>query len=189
MIIGNKVFIRSIEQDDIPEVYKWSNDFELKGLFDFTIDFPSYNELICRFDEENAGQAEINFIIVEKETKKPIGICRLKDIDYINKKCICSLYIGDSESRDKGFGTEAMKLLMKFGFEDLNLNRLGLWVFDFNKRAIKCYKRCGMKVEGIMREGVYRNGKYHDVYFMGILRHEYDEMIKGGNEECLEASM
>jgi RimJ/RimL family protein N-acetyltransferase len=88
-----------------------------------------------------------------------------------------------------GYGTEAMRLIMKFVFEDLNLNRLGLWVFDFNKRAIKSYKKCGMKVEGIMREGVFRDGKYHDVYFMGILKSEYEEMAKEGREECSEAIM
>jgi len=74
---------------------------------------------------------------------------------------------------------------MKYAFDDLNLNRIGTWVFDFNKGAIKCFKRCGMKVEGIMRDGVYRNGKYHDVYFMGVLKSEYLSMSKGGrNEEC-----
>jgi len=189
MIVGNNVLIRSVEQEDLPHIYNWYNDFELKELFDFVINFKSFEELTEQFNQYQNSHNIIDFTIVEKETKMPVGRCMLTDIDYVNKKSLCSLYIGDSKSRDKGYGTEAMILLMKFAFHDLGLNRLGLWVFDYNKRAIKCYKRCGMKVEGILREGVYRNGKYHDMYLMGILRNEYDELIKEVSGGCSEESM
>lgn len=189
MIVGNKVLIRSVEQEDLPHIYNWSNDFELKELFDFVVSFTSFEELANQFNSRLCEENIIDFTVVERETKMPVGRCMLTDIDYVNRKSLCSLYIGDSKSRDKGYGTEAMILLMKFAFEDLGLNRLGLWVFDYNKRAIKCYKRCGMKVEGILREGVYRNGKYHDMYLMGILRNEYDEIIKEVISGCSEASM
>jgi len=189
MIVGNKIIIRRVEKEDLPEIHKWASDFEIKELFDLTIDFSSYQKLISNFNADEKNDNCCDFTIIEKETKNPVGKCSLTDVDYVNRKSLCTLYIGDNESSDKGYGTEAMYLLMKFAFEDLNLNRLGLWVFDFNKRAIKCYKRCGMKVEGIMRDGVYRNGKYHDMYFMGILSQEYYDMIKGGTEECSEANM
>lgn len=189
MIMGDKVLIRPVEEGDLPEIHKWSNDFELKGLFDFIINFTSYEDLTKIHNDMEECKNNIEFTIVEKETKKPVGKCALMDIDLISKKSLCSLYIGDSSCREKGYGSEGMKLLMEFAFCDLNLNRLGLSVFDFNKRAIKSYKKCGMKVEGIIREGVYRNGKYHDIYFMGILKSEYEEMIKGGNLECSEGNM
>lgn len=189
MITGNRVLIRGIEYEDLPQVYRWSNDQEIKELFDPIIEFLSFDEFVDRFNKTGKSKEHMDFTIVETETKKPIGICTLKDIDYINKNSLCTLYIGDADSRDKGYGSEAMKLLLEFAFKDLNLKRVGLWVFDFNKMAIKCYKKCGMKVEGIMRDGVYRNGNYHDMYFMGILRHEYEEISDGGNEECSEENM
>lgn len=189
MIIGHKVFIRAVEEEDLPDIHKWSNDFELMELFDFKINFINYDALIQKVSADESREDQISFTIAENETKRPVGKCMLTEIDYSNKRCLCSLYIGDMESREMGYGTEAMQLLMKFVFEDLNLNRLGLWVFDFNKRAIKSYKKCGMKVEGIMREGVFRDGKYHDVYFMGILKNEYAEIIGEGREECSEAIM
>lgn len=185
MIVGSKVFIRAVEKEDLERFQLWSNDFQLKELFDFVIDFTNDESLVCDYVGNGDFGSNIYFTIVEIDTKKPVGRCTLSDIDYVNKKCNCSLYIGDVASQNKGYGTEAMRLLMKYAFDDLNLNRIGTWVFDFNKGAIKCFKRCGMKVEGIMRDGVYRNGKYHDVYFMGVLKSEYLSMSKGGrNEEC-----
>ncbi|KPU46380.1 spermidine N(1)-acetyltransferase [Oxobacter pfennigii] len=189
MIVGSKVYIRRMEKEDIAAIHKWSNDVELKELYDMVMDFKSYDELMDKFYTRQDNENSVDFTIIEKDSKKPVGRCLLTDIDYINKKCTCSVFIGDKESRDKDYGAEAMSLLLKFAFEDLNVNRVGLWVFDYNKRAIKTYKSCGMKVEGIMREGVYRNGKYHDVYHMGILRSEYEELAKGGSDECLEESM
>jgi len=189
MIIGENILIRVVEEEDLPEIHKWSNDFELMEFFDFIINFTSFDQLTKKYNEMESNSDNTNFIIIEKETKKPVGQCQFTEMDFINKKSLCSLYIGDRDSMDKGYGTEAMKLMMKIGFEDLNLNRLGLWVFDFNKKAIKSYKKCGMKVEGIMREGVYRDGKYHDIYFMGILKSEYEEIVKGGSIECSEANM
>lgn len=189
MVIGEKVLIRAVEDEDLPYIHKWFNDFELMELFDFKINFINYNELAYKAGQSDCSEVCIYFTIAERDTKKPVGRCSLTDIDFSNKKCLCSLYIGDESSREKGYGTEAMYLLMKFAFEDLDLNRLGTWVFDYNKRAIKSYKKCGMKVEGIMREGVYRDGKYHDVYFMGILKNEYMEGVKGGRSECSEGIM
>lgn len=189
MIIGQKVFIRAVEIEDLPDIHKWSNDFEIMEQYNFKINFTNF-EGSARVIHDNSGREDcLDFTIVERETKKPVGKCSLTEIDYSNKKCLCTIYIGDAECRENGYGTEALYLLMRFVFDDLGFNRMGLWVFDFNKRAIKGYKRCGMKVEGIMREGVYRNGMYHDVYFMGILRNEYVELAREGGVECSEANM
>jgi RimJ/RimL family protein N-acetyltransferase len=184
MVVGDNVFLRPLQEGDLPEIYKWNNDFELKELFDSIIHFRSSECLKKDFEAHLGDTSTMEFTIVEKDTKKTVGRCTLYDVDFINRKCLCKLYIGDRESRDKGYGTESMLLLMKLVFHNLNLNRLGLWVFDFNKRAIKSYKKCGMKVEGIMREGIYRNGRYHDIYLMGILKQEYTGMIGEGEKNA-----
>jgi RimJ/RimL family protein N-acetyltransferase len=189
MISGDKVLIRAVETGDLQYYNIWSGDLELMELFSFVIDFSIHNESRGRYEPNDGLLSTINFTIVEKDGRKPIGKCSIEEIDYVNKKCTCRMYIGDKNSRDKGYGTESMKLLMEYAFNDLNLNRMGLWVFDFNKRAMRCFKKCGFKVEGIMREGLYRDGRYHDVYFMGILRDEYEEMLKRGDDGCLEENM
>ena len=85
----------------------------------------------------------------------------------------CGIFIGDKNEQGKGYGTEAMKLLLGYGFNTLNLNRLDLKVNDFNSRAIKCYQNLGFVEEGRMREASFVNGKYHDQILMSILRKEW----------------
>lgn len=182
MFSGKSVLIRPVEREDLESIFNWSGDFEINETSSFSIDFPGKDEIAERLEKNIAGQVTVEFAIVEKESKKIIGECIIADLDYTNKKCLCSIYIGDAENRDKGYGTESLKLIMRFVFYDLGLNRMGLWVFDFNKRAMRCFKKCGMKVEGIMRDGVYRDGRYHDVYFMGILKNEYEEMASRGDD-------
>jgi RimJ/RimL family protein N-acetyltransferase len=189
MVIGNKVVLRAVEKEDLTRFFKWSDDYEFKRYYNFTIDFGNYDEAVDNFYKGRSLQNTAEFSILDKSNKILIGRCMLTDIDLINKKSMCMMYIDDRNCRDSGYGTEAMRLLMKFAFEDLGLNRLGAWVFDFNKYAIRCFKNCGMKVEGIMREGIYRDGKYQDVYFMGVLKNEYVEVVSGGDSVCLEENM
>lgn len=188
MIGGEKVSLRAVEREDIEYFYRWSNDTELRGLFGSAMVFCSRDQVREGF-EDHGNPLNMYFTIVENDAKKPVGGCSLNDIDYINRSAVCSLYIGDRDNRGKGLGTEAMLLLERFAFMDLGLNRIGSKVFDFNNIAIRCYKSCGMKVEGIMRENLYRDGKWHDVYFMGILKREYEETIEGGDRICSEGNM
>ena len=78
----------------------------------------------------------------------------------------------------KGYGEDAMRILMRLAFEKLRLNRLSLRVFDFNHRAIACYEKCGFKREGVLREDHFAEGRFHDVIVMAILRSEYDALRK-----------
>ena len=79
--------------------------------------------------------------------------------------------------RGKGYGSEAIRVLQKFAFEELNLNRIELDVYDFNVRAHKCYLKCGFKEEGRMRQKLFRNGQFRDVIKMAILKEEYEELF------------
>jgi RimJ/RimL family protein N-acetyltransferase len=85
------------------------------------------------------------------------------------------MFIGDEKNRSKGYGTEAIRLGIKYGFEVLNLNNIELKVYDFNERALNTYKKAGFKEYGRRRQAYYLNGKYHDVICMDILREEYYE--------------
>jgi RimJ/RimL family protein N-acetyltransferase len=76
----------------------------------------------------------------------------------------------------KGFGTEALKLIVDYGFKVLNPNRIELTVFDFNERSFKCYKKIGFKEEGTLRQKRYKNGRYCDEIVMSILRDDGNRM-------------
>ena len=110
-------------------------------------------------------------------TNKIVENCGIEKIDYINRTGILGIFIGQEEARNKGYGKETVKLLLDFGFNYLNLHSIELKVMSFNKRAIKCYEKCGFKEVGRRREAYFLNGKYHDVIEMDIIRREFKENI------------
>jgi RimJ/RimL family protein N-acetyltransferase len=83
--------------------------------------------------------------------------------------------IGDLKMASKGLGTEAIRLMLDYGFRTLNLHRIELFVHDFNERAQKAYKKLGFVEEGRKREALYSDGKYHDEILMAILKEEWME--------------
>ena len=95
-------------------------------------------------------------------------------MDWKNSFCTVGIFLG-KPFWNKGYGTDAMKTLVNFIFNEMSLNKIRLFVFEFNKRAVRSYEKSGFKVEGTLREQIFRNGKFYDVYVMGILRREWKE--------------
>jgi RimJ/RimL family protein N-acetyltransferase len=112
-------------------------------------------------------------IIDELSLGKHIGNCGLHNIDWKNRVTEVGIMIGEKEYQGKGYGTEAMELLLKYGFETVNLNRIQLHVYDFNIRAIKSYTKIGFIEEGRMRQAQFKNGKYCDMILMSMLHEEW----------------
>ena len=91
-----------------------------------------------------------------------------------NNQCgLLAIGIGEEKFRSKGYGTDALRLILRYAFFELNLNRVGLDVISYNKRAVRAYEKVGFKVEGTMRESVLRDGHKYDRIIMSILRNEY----------------
>jgi RimJ/RimL family protein N-acetyltransferase len=114
------------------------------------------------------------FVIADSLTEAYIGEVILDPIDWKNRVGRIAIVIGSTELMGNGYGTEAMKLLIAFAFNEMNLNRLELEFYDFNERAHRCYLACGFREEGRLRERLYRNGRYVDVIQMGILRADWE---------------
>jgi RimJ/RimL family protein N-acetyltransferase len=103
-----------------------------------------------------------------------IGNCGAFGIDWVNRSAELGIMIGDKANWNRGCGAEAMTLMLKHGFETLNLNRIFLRVYSNNPRAIRSYEKTGFKLEGTLREAVFKHGRYDDVHFMSVLRSEWD---------------
>lgn len=170
-IEGEKVYLSPMNLEDIEKYVKWMNDFS-------TTDGLGSSSKVTTFESErawlinNMDKKEQQFAIVLKETDKLIGNCGFVDINHLHQKGEVGLFIGEEENRSKGYGTEALSLLVEYGFNYLNLKNIMLKVFSFNKRAIKSYEKIGFKVFGKRTEVYYLNGKWYDEYFMEILRKE-----------------
>ena len=118
---------------------------------------------------EKESTKEFMFAIINKETDQLLGNIGLHHLDYKNGNASLGIFLGDEENLGKGYGSEAIKLLISFTFNDLRLHNIMLTVYDFNERAIKAYRKCGFKEFGRRHEARFFNGKYHDIIYMEII--------------------
>jgi RimJ/RimL family protein N-acetyltransferase len=162
--------------EDIEIYHGWRNDIEVMKSTAPFLDIYQIEETEEFVNQVILGsQSSKSYIIVEKESNKPIGITSLINIDYKNRNAECIIDIGDKTSWGKGYGTEALKLLLDYSFLEMNLHKVSLRVFSFNNRAIKLYEKIGFQHEGRSRESIFREGKWHDIIHMSILQKEYIE--------------
>ena len=116
------------------------------------------------------------FAVRDKNDNKLVGVTGFENILWNNGTAVIYIGIGDSLSRGKGFGSEALSLTLEFGFQELNLHRIQLNVLSYNKPAVKLYEKLGFKKEGTYREFIHRDGKRYDMYLYGILRPEWEDI-------------
>lgn len=172
MIIGNKVKLRALIEDDIERLRNWRNMPEL-FLYHFS-PFPiSQMEQKHWFETYTSGGRQTVFII-ETEKELPIGYTLIKDLDHKNQCAEVGLYLSP-EFQEQGYGKDAFHTLMKFCFHQLNLHRLMLEVFEFNERAVQMYKKLGFQVEGTLRDAYFCENKFHNILIMSILHDEFKE--------------
>lgn len=165
-LVGQKVYLSPMCIEDAETYTKWLNDLSV------TENLGTPGRMITVNGERewiNKNQ-DIIFAIVKAEDDTLIGNCGFNIIDQVRQCAEVGIFIGDGENHYKGYGTEAMKLLVDFGFDYLNLNNILLKVFAFNEGAISCYKKVGFKEIGRRRQAYYLKGKYHDEVFMDIIR-------------------
>jgi RimJ/RimL family protein N-acetyltransferase len=178
MIEGKKVRIRAYEKTDIDEVLKWINDPEVTATLMLRYPVSRYQEE--KWIERALDPANERNKVYALETKDGIylGGIGLHNISWESGNAEAGIVIGKKEYWNKGYGTDAMMTLLDFAFNQMNLHRVYLRVYEFNPRGIKSYEKCGFKKEGVLRDDRYNGGEYHDTIIMGILKEEYEKMTK-----------
>lgn len=181
MYTGKKVRLREYRKEDIKQAQNYVNDPDINSLISPSIPYPFTLEDEQKwFEDLSATKDTYSFAIETLEDKKYIGGCGINHIDWKNSVATVGIFIGDKDYLGKGYGTDAMNILIKFIFEQVNINKIKLHVFSFNIRAIKSYEKCGFKQEGVLRQEVFRNGQYHDDIVMGLLKEEYCKTNENG---------
>jgi len=120
--------------------------------------------------------SSITFAIVLRDGHHLIGTTGLGKIHTTNRSAEFGIAIGDVDCHNQGYGTEAARLVLRYGFEELNLNRIELTVLANNPRAIRAYEKAGFQHEAVARQAVYRHGRYEDLLRMAILRERWDQL-------------
>ena len=179
-IIGKKIYLRGIEKDDLSgNMSQWPNDPEITHYMvmgavpNSGVIYCSWNTLEEEYEQLRQSENDVVFAIVDKESDKLMGIIGLYGISWIPRLAELRIVIGEKDYWGKGYGTEAIKLVVEYAFDKLNLNNVYLGANAEHKRAIKAYKNAGFVEEGILRKVQYRNSKYYDAVRMSILREEY----------------
>src|SRR5690625_1785728 len=172
---GERVRLRKMSIEDVSIYHKWRNDIEVMQFTNPSLDIFTYADTEKFINSIIESHNSKGYMIEEVKTGKPIGVTSLINIDYGNRNAECIIDIGDKDYWGKGFGRESFKLLLDFAFKELNLHKVYLRVFSFNERAINLYNSFGFGEEGKLQEQLYRNGAWHDIIFMGLLKRNYKE--------------
>lgn len=177
MYYGEKVCLRAYREEDIKVATELVNDAELQKFLTPGIPFPTspWGEEEWVKSQKADQNGEFNFAIEDIKTKKYIGGCGIQEVSWLVRKAEVGIMIGDKNYWGKGYGTDAMKVLLKFIFQNMNINKVKLNVFSFNERAIKSYKKCGFKVEGTLKDEIFKEGKYYDEILMAIFKGEFEK--------------
>ncbi|EFU38861.1 putative acetyltransferase [Paenibacillus vortex V453] len=169
---GERIYLRPVGQEDTEGYFQMLFNPEMRRLTGTKQAFTM--EGVRRYIEaKSVGGDTVLLLIALSDNDQVIGDVALQDIDHINRNANIRIAIESVEHLGKGYGPEAIRLLLEYAFGLLNLHRIELQVFDYNERAIKAYEKVGFKREGVQRDALYYNHRYHDSIMMSILEDEY----------------
>jgi len=177
MIYAQRLRLRAAERSDLPLFVRWLNDPEVRQNISLYLPL-SLSDEEQWFEGMLQGPPAEHVLVIEVrqpevESWLPIGNCSLMNIDWRNRKAEFGIFIGEKAMWNQGYGTETARLILKHGFDTLNLNRIYLQVFSTNPRAIRAYEKAGFVHEGALRQAQYIDGQYVDVLWMSVLRTEW----------------
>lgn len=185
---GERVGLRPPRKESIDAYLSWMNDLDV-------LQYILRVRPMGRAEEEewfanlSKRPDDVVFEIVSREGEVPVGNCGLHRISSSNRSAEIGIVIGDKSLWGKGCGREAMGLLCGYGFNVLNLNRIGLSVYEYNGRGIRCYERLGFRHEGRRRAARFWNGRYWDILEMGLLESEWRASREPGSpDRCQEGT-
>ena len=172
MLEGKYVELRQIEESDLPKLRDWANSPYIRT---YTREYHPLNMLNQNewLSSLITDQTNILFVIERLESSEIIGCCGLTYINWKEGHGEVSIYIGEEKWQEKGYATDALHLLLKYGFRELRLHRIYAIIFEYNESSIKFFEKNGFKLEGKHREARFWDGKFHDELVYGVLEYEY----------------
>ena len=152
---------------------RWYADPEIARLARYQATPMRPEEIERFFAARVVGPEALAMAVHEKATDRLVGTCAFSQLDGENGSALYHITIGESDAWGQGYGTEATQLMLDHAFGTLGLHRIALYVFEFNERAIRAYKRCGFVVEGRSRESIWRDGRWWDEMAMSVLESDW----------------
>ena len=170
-MIGRLCYLSPMNPQDAQMYAAWLADMEVAQYL--TVAYHIISLDVERETLERFVRQGDHFAIVDSKTDKLIGGCGYLNLDHVNRTAEVGIFIGEKSYWNKGFGEEAMRLLLDYAFNILNLNNIMLNVYAYNTRAIRCYRKIGFREIGRRRQARRIQGRSYDILFMDILAEEF----------------
>lgn len=173
MLAGTRIALTALYRDDSAKLLDWINDPETVR---FNAPYSPVHETAHAtwFERVTTDPSRIIFGIRERDTQRLIGVVQLVNLHPIHRSAELIVRIGAEADRGAGLGSEALKLVTRFGFRDKNLQRISLKVFANNARAIRAYEKAGFHKEGQLRRAAFIDGGWQDEIIMALLADDPD---------------
>ena len=178
VLSGKRVYLRPLTRADLVYLRRWSDDAEIRGLIGDTTPM-SQAECEKFLEKVYADSSREWFMVVIKQDNRVIGEAGLLRMDPAWRTTDVSVIIGEKEEWGKGYGTEAILLLLDRAFRELDFHRVAIGVVGFNDRAMRFWEKIGFRREGVHRDGYYYDHEYYDFVMMSILEDEFKEFYGG----------
>lgn len=173
-LASEQIYLRAYERGDLPMMVEYLNDPEVTRLLFMGLVPSSVEMLVAQWERDRNSQEEVVFAVCDKRTDAFLGTTGLYRIHWVMRTGEFRIFLGDKRFWNRGIGTECTKLMVSYGFEKLNLNRVWLGVNSENIGAVRAYEKAGFVHEGVLRQEQYRNLRYYDAIRMSVLRSEYE---------------
>ena len=167
------ITLREISRDDIPTINRWRRDPVVadgigapRRFIGLDVDIKWYEDYVAHRGNE------VRCAVCLADSGQLVGMVSLTRIDYVHRNAEYNAMVGERDAQNRGIGTAATRAMIRHGFFDLNLHRIYVSIVRDNVSSIRMCEKAGFREEGIIRDGAYKNGKYHDLRLMGVLRSE-----------------
>ena len=172
---GKKVTLRPLSLNDVKNFCEWLDDGEVTTFLTVhEMPKPSIKEEREWITKAKSSKTGVH-LAIDAVDGQHIGSISLLNINQYHKNAEFGIMIGHKKYWGRGYGTEAIKLMIDYGFKKLKLHKISLNFIAYNARGQKAYQKVGFKNEGKLRENIYRNGHWHDSILMSILQKEYNK--------------
>ncbi|WP_430475985.1 GNAT family N-acetyltransferase [Thalassospira lucentensis] len=175
---NNLIGLRGVKREDLLNIRRWMENPEATRYMETGWRPIPDKELEAAYDSFTNSSENVVFVIDDKVSGESVGFCGIYLIQWICRRGEFRILIGKTDALGKGLGTAALKEVVGYAFDKLNLETLYLGVNTENTRAVCSYEKVGFQKEGVRRQIIYRNGRYYDAYMMSLLRSEYEKSIK-----------
>jgi RimJ/RimL family protein N-acetyltransferase len=170
MIAGEHVILRAFEREDAERCYRWMNDPNIVRTLKSRYPIAFQNEAEWIEGAMHASPNERHFAIERKDDRSHIGNASIHDIDWVSRAAWFGLFIGEPTAWNRGFGGDAIGTLIRFAFEEMNLQKLRINVFEYNDRAKHVLEAHGFVQEGRLLRDFFREGALHDIVIYSVFR-------------------